>query len=130
VQMDDSTRAIIATVLGLLVGFGSGHFVLGDGAAWLFLTLDVGVIAGIVGIWVAAYATILSGAVPFFIFIATPILVLAALVVRIWEFVDVLMKSGIAAGPPAQSEVIVPRTGAFAQSAFQPAMANGLSLRF
>ncbi len=131
VQMEDSTRAMLAVVLTILVGFGTGHFIIGDGAAWLFLGLDLAIAVGVIGIWVAGYATLLSGGFPAFMVVAIPVLVIAALVVKIWEVVDIIFKSGIAAGPkPEEGEAILPRSGDLARSAFQPAMANGLNLRF
>lgn len=126
------SRGVIASILSFLVGFGVGHFVLGDGMAMTFLLLDVALIVGIIGLTAAAAAVVAGGGIPVFAF-AIPLVSLAYTGVRIWEFVDCLLKSFNLMGGGARASVpaILPRgqehTG-FA--ALKPVAANGLAFRF
>jgi len=128
-SMDPGTRGILALALTFFIGFGTGHFVLGDGAAVLFLLLDAGCLVGYFVIVAAAAAAIVAGVPPVWVVVA-PLLLVAYLGIRIWEFVDTLFKSGLMAGGK-KLEAILPGGGLqVGAPPFAPMAANGLNWRF
>ena len=128
-SMDSGTRSIIALLLTIFIGFGTGHFVIGDGAAVLFLGLEVGLVAAVIVIYAAAFAAAAGGVLPVFIFLA-PIALLGYAGVRIWELVDCIFKSGIVGGG-SRSAAILPTGPELTRGfAFQPMAANGPVWRF
>lgn len=128
-QMDSGARSIIALALSFFVGFGTGHFVLGDGSAVLFLGLDIVLIATAIGVYVAAVAAIANGVVPAFIFIA-PLALLVYSGVRIWELVDCIFKSGVIGGSKSSAAILPHGPEVARATAFQVMAANGPAWRF
>jgi len=128
-SMDSGTRSIIALLLTIFIGFGTGHFVLGDGGAVLFLGLEVGLIAAVIVIYAAAFAVATGGVLPVFIFLA-PLALLGYAGVRIWELVDCIFKSGLVGGG-SRSAAILPTGPELTRGfTFQPMAANGPVWRF
>ena len=130
----DNSRDLAAVIVAVFVGFGIGHMIVGDVPRGLmFLAIELGVVVVAIAIPIIVFATASSGAtVAPGLFIIFPLAAVAMLGIRIWEIVDLVLRTGITESrKDARAAVIaVDRRWSGEPHAVQPAFANVFNLRF